>query len=68
MLHVTPSWFRKGDWLAQVPLNSPFFKKMSRTDIPMKNNNTIPIDNNTVAITFYLCAKIRMYGHNAQAF
>ena len=33
---VAPSLFRKGLWEAQVPLNSPFFRKISLTDIKTK--------------------------------
>lgn len=46
-----PSLLRKGLWEAQVPLNSPFLRKMSLTDIKTKNSATKPNVNNTVVIT-----------------
>lgn len=48
---VAPSLLRKGLWDAQVPLNSPFLRNMSLTDIRMKNNATKPTVMNTVVIT-----------------
>lgn len=56
--HLIPSLFRKGLWEAQVPLNSPFFKKMSRTDMPTKNKAIRPSVKNKVAIIEYFDAKI----------
>lgn len=50
-LQVTPSLFKNGLWEAQVPLNSPFFRKISLTDIKIKNNATKPRVSTIVAIT-----------------
>ncbi len=50
-LQVTPSLFKKGLCEAQVPLNSPFLRKMSLTDIRIKNTATKPKVRNMVAIT-----------------
>ncbi|CAD5270268.1 hypothetical protein IMPERIA89_340392 [Imperialibacter sp. 89] len=37
-----------------MPLNSPFFKNISRTDIKMKNSAINPIPNKTVTMAFYI--------------
>jgi hypothetical protein len=41
-LQVIPSLLRKGLCDAQVPLNSPFFRKISLTDIRTKNSARKP--------------------------
>jgi hypothetical protein len=52
--HVPPSALCE----AQVPLNLPSLRKISRTDISMKNIPMNPIANNTVTIFFKFAAKI----------
>jgi len=47
---VTPSLFRKGLCEAQVPLNSPFFRKISLTDIKTKKRAMKPSVIKKVAI------------------
>jgi hypothetical protein len=47
---VTPSLFNQGLCEAHVPLNSPFFKKINRTDMKMKNIATKPMERNKTAM------------------
>jgi hypothetical protein len=59
---VIPSLLRKGLCEAHVPLNSPFFKKISRTDIKMKNKPKTPIVSKKTVISFvYLDRRIAMF-------
>jgi hypothetical protein len=47
---VTPSLLSQGLCEAQVPLNSPFFKKIRRTDSSIKNRANIPMVRKYTAI------------------
>jgi|SRR5690606_4958083 hypothetical protein len=57
-LHDPPFLFRNGLCDAHVPLNSPFFKKIKRTDIKTKKSPTNPIANKKVAISFLFSANL----------
>jgi hypothetical protein len=49
--HCTPSLFNQGLCEAQVPRNSPFFKKINRTDIKAKKSTKTPsVSRKTVMI------------------
>jgi hypothetical protein len=48
--HVVPSFTSQGLCEAQVPLNSPFFKKINRTDMSTKNSAMKPTEKSRTVI------------------
>ncbi len=56
--HGSPFLFRKGFCDAHVPLNSPFLRKIRRTDIRTKKSPTNPIANKKVVISYIFSANL----------